>query len=101
MHLLPLVEYMTTVRAHVFITGWVQGVFFRQRTKQEAQSRDVKGWIRNLDDGRVEAVFEGEESAVQEMVDFSKEGPSGARVANVEIAFEEFSGEFKDFRVTY
>ena len=92
---------MTKVRAHVLITGWVQGVFFRQRTKQEAQSRGVNGWIRNLDDGRVEAVFEGEENAVMEMVDFSREGPGGARVTSVDVAFEEFSGEFKDFRVTY
>ena len=92
---------MTKARAHVLITGWVQGVFFRQRTKQEAQSRGVKGWIRNLDDGRVEAVFEGEENAVKEMVDFSKQGPRGAKVTNVEVALEEFSGEFNDFRVTY
>ena len=58
------------IRAHVFVSGRVQGVFFRQTTQQKAQSFGVKGWIKNLLDGRVEAVFEGEENAIKELVDF-------------------------------
>jgi acylphosphatase len=60
------------VRAHVFVSGRVQGVFFRQTTQLKAQSLGVRGWIKNLFDGRVEAIFEGEENAVKELVDFSR-----------------------------
>jgi len=92
---------VANIRAHVFVSGFVQGVFFRQKTKQHAENRGVTGWIRNLDDGRVEAIFEGEENAVREMVDFSRKGPRGATVTDVDVAFEEFSGEFNDFKITY
>ena len=79
---------MTKVRAHILISGLVQGVFFRQKTKQMAESRKVGGWVRNLDDGRVEAGFEGEETDVQALVDFCRRGPSGAKVSDIEVAFE-------------
>jgi acylphosphatase len=92
---------MTKVRAHIFVSGLVQGVFFRQKTKQMAESREVGGWVRNLDDGRVEAVFEGEETDVQALVDFCRRGPSGAKVSDVKVAFEKFLGEFKNFKVTF
>ena len=92
---------MADVRAHVFVSGIVQGVFFRQKTKQKAQSLGVTGWVRNLDDGRVEAVFEGEEESVKTLLDFCRKGPRGALIRNVEIAFETFSGEFQDFDVIY
>lgn len=73
------------VRAHVFVSGRVQGVFFRSETKCEAKRRGVTGWVRNLPDGRVEAVFEGEEKSVKELIEFCKRGPPGARVSNVEV----------------
>ena len=92
---------MVDVRAHVFISGIVQGVFFRQKTKQQAQNLDVTGWVRNLDDGRVEAVFEGEEQSVKELVDFCRKGPKGAFIRNVDVVFETFSGEFQNFSVVY
>ena len=92
---------MTKVRAHIFVSGLVQGVFFRQKTKQMAESREVGGWVRNLEDGRVEAVFEGEETDVQALVDFCRRGPSGAKVSDVKVAFEKFLGEFKNFKVTF
>lgn len=92
---------MVNVRAHVFVSGRVQGVFFRQRTKQEAQSRGVTGWVRNLDDGRVEAVFEGEEDDVEALVAFCRSGPRGAVITKVELAWEKFMGEFQNFEVTY
>ena len=88
---------MVKARVHVFVSGKVQGVFFRQKTKRQAQSFDVKGWVRNLPDGRVEAVFEGEEQAVKALVDYCYHGPSYARVENVEVNYENYSGEFTDF----
>jgi acylphosphatase len=89
------------VRAHVFISGRVQGVFFRSWTESEAVERNVKGWVRNLPDGRVEAVFEGEKDDVDELIRLCHKGPPGARVAKVEVKLENYSGEFKDFRIRY
>jgi acylphosphatase len=88
-------------RAHVTVSGRVQGVFFRSRTKREADSRDVKGWVRNRDDGGVEAVFEGEEAAVKAVVEFCKRGPSGAKVATADVVWEDYAGEFRDFEIRY
>ncbi len=82
----------------MFVSGRVQGVFFRQNTKRQAQSRGVAGWVRNLPDGRVEAVFEGEEDAVLALVDYCRRGPSYARVENVDVRYEDFSGQFSGFQ---
>ncbi|MEM2105899.1 MAG: acylphosphatase [Candidatus Bathyarchaeia archaeon] len=90
-----------TIRAHVFVSGRVQGVFFRSETAHEAKKRGVKGWVRNLPDGRVEAVFEGEEKSVKELIEFCKRGPPGARVAKIEVLWEHPTGEFKDFEIRY
>ena len=92
---------MANARAHVFVNGQVQGVFFRQNTKQKAESHGVTGWVHNLPDGRVEAVFEGKEEDVKELVDFCRKGPMGAVITNVDVAFERFTGEFRNFKVTY
>jgi len=89
------------VRAHVFVTGRVQGVFFRSETKHEANKRSVKGWIRNVRDGRVEAVFEGEEDAVKRLVEFCKRGPHGARVTHVDVIMKKYTGEFKGFQTRF
>jgi acylphosphatase len=89
------------VRAHVFVSGWVQGVFFRSETRHEAKKRGVKGWVRNLPDGRVEAVFEGEEGAVKELIEFCKSGPPGARVTSVDVIWENYTGKFKGFEIRY
>lgn len=88
-------------RAHVYIAGTVQGVFFRSETQDEATKQDVTGWIRNLRDGRVEAVFEGEKDRVDRLVEFCRRGPHGARVMNVEIFWKDYTGEFRDFRIRY
>ena len=88
-------------RAHVFINGEVQGVFFRSRTRREAESRGVKGWVRNLPDGRVEAGFEGEETEVKAMVDFCRQGPSGAIVTGVEVSWEYYRGDFSNFEIKF
>ena len=83
---------MPEARAHVFVSGLVQGVNFRWYTAQHARSRDISGWVRNLDDGRVEAVFEGRRDAVESMVAWCREGPRHARVASVDVNWEEPEG---------
>ena len=88
-------------RAHVVVSGRVQGVFFRAATKREAESLGVKGWVRNLPDGKVEAVFEGEEDVVKMLVDYSKQGPPRAKVSSVDLKWEPYTGEFRRFRVDY
>lgn len=90
---------MTLRRAHVFVHGWVQGVNFRYYTRQQAVGHGVAGWVRNLPDGRVEAVFEGEGAAVQAMVDWCREGPPAATVDRVEVTWEDPVGGLKGFDV--
>ena len=85
----------------MFVSGTVQGVFFRQQTHKLASNSKVNGWVRNTYDDRVEAVFEGEMNDVQRLVEFCKKGPPYARVTKVEVTWEEFTDEFKDFRVRY
>lgn len=89
------------VRAHVFISGSVQGVFFRFDTMRRSRQRHVSGWVRNLPDGRVEAVFEGEKGDVEELLSFCRRGPRGAVVEDARIHWEEPTGEFKDFKIRY
>ena len=89
------------IRAHVFVRGRVQGVFFRSEITYEAKKHSVKGWVRNLPDGRVEAVFEGEKRDVEALIEFCKRGPPGARVAGVNVMMENYTGEFGDFEIRY
>ncbi len=86
-------------RAHVFITGRVQGVFFRLETKRNADKHDVTGWVRNLQDGRVEAMFEGEKDAVEKLITFCKHGPFGAKVTDFELIWESYKGTFDRFKL--
>lgn len=76
------------VRYRVLISGRVQGVFFRDTCRRMAEQHGVSGWVRNLPDGRVEAVFEGPAAAVRELVDWSRRGPRSAAVADVRVAAE-------------
>lgn len=89
------------VRAHIFISGRVQGVFFREKAKKKAESLGVSGWIKNLSDGRVEAVFGGEREKVEKMLKWSKRGPFWAKVEHFDLIWEEYQGEFKTFEVRY
>ncbi len=89
------------IRAHVFVIGEVQGVFFRSETRNEARKHGVKGWVRNLPDGKVEAVFEGEEREVKALIEFCKRGPSGAHVTGAQVLMENYTGEFRDFEIRY
>lgn len=81
------------VRVHAIVAGRVQGVFFRAACAAEARARGLTGWVRNLPDGRVEAVFEGPEQQVQAMVAWCHRGPPSARVEDVESWREEVAGE--------
>ena len=92
---------MAKKRVHVFISGKVQGVFFRAYTQEEARRLGLRGWVRNLPDGRVEATFEGEEKALEEMIRWCHKGSPGARVTGVEVIEEPYTGEFSDFRIRY
>jgi acylphosphatase len=76
---------MAAIRRRVVVHGRVQGVFFRDSTEKEARSRGVAGWVRNRDDGAVEAVFEGDPDAVEALVAFCGSGPSRADVERVEV----------------
>jgi acylphosphatase len=73
------------VAKRVVVHGSVQGVFFRDTTRRKAESRDVRGWVRNCSDGSVEALFEGDPDAVEAMVAFAREGPRGAQVERVDV----------------
>jgi len=90
---------MKKVRVHIYVTGKVQGVFFRQNTKRQAQKRGVCGWVRNLPDGRVEAVFEGEEASVNGVITYCHRGPLFAKVNHVEVSFEDPKSDCLDFRI--
>lgn len=82
-----------TERAHVYVSGQVQGVNFRGATQEEAERLGLNGWVRNLQDGRVEAVFEGDPETVRQMIDWCESGPSSADVTDVTVEQEEPAGE--------
>ena len=92
---------MSKSKAHVYIHGRVQGVFFRASTRDKAKALGIKGWVKNCQDGSVEAVFEGEKEAVNTMVNWCKKGPAGALVKRVEVCVEDHSGEFDEFLIVY
>lgn len=83
---------MTSIRAHVFVKGKVQGVGYRYSTKFNADKLGLFGWVRNLENGDVEAVFEGDENSVNYMVDWCGKGPSMSRVDSVSVSYEEPEG---------
>jgi acylphosphatase len=88
-------------RAHVVVSGDVQGVFFRQETKRQAEAHGVSGWVRNRDDSAVEAVFEGEKQDVKALVEFCRRGPPRATVTNAAVEWAEYVGEFEGFEIRY
>jgi len=90
---------MEKKRVHVWISGRVQGVFYRAYTQDAARTHGVNGWVRNLPDGRVEAVFEGDARAVDAMVQWCHRGSPMSRVDRVEVQEEPYQGEFSDFGV--
>ncbi len=92
---------MDKVRAHIIVSGKVQGVFFRYTMEQIASASDVTGWAKNRIDGNVEAVLEGNRENVEKVIEWSHQGSSGAIVKNVEVDWKDYTGEFKDFSIKY
>ena len=90
-----------TVCKRIFVTGKVQGVFFRQMLKVTAKKNNVCGWVKNLDDGRVEAVLEGQDADVTRVIDWARVGPADARVTNVDIQEIIPTRKFSKFDVQY
>ena len=86
-------------RAHVFIRGKVQGVYFRQNTKHVATKHKVNGWVRNLLDGRVEAIFEGDNIDVNKVIEWCHVGPPNSIVDDVEVRLEKYNDEFASFTI--
>ncbi len=90
---------MARIRAHVLVSGRVQGVYFRDSTRGLAERHGVTGWVRNTTDGRVEAVFEGEEVDVRRVVEWCHRGTPSARVERVDVDWQPYTGEFDSFDV--
>ncbi|SPJ16072.1 Acylphosphatase [Syntrophobacter sp. SbD2] len=88
-------------RVHVWITGRVQGVFFRAYTRDAAQLIGVTGWVRNLPDGRVEAVFEGGSDKVERMIEWCREGSPMSRIERVDLLDEVYIGDFDELAITH
>ena len=92
---------MENVRSHVLISGRVQGVCFRMFAENEARLRKLTGWVRNLASGQVEAVFEGPKGSIEDMIVWCRQGPPAARVTKVDVTWENFRGDFSDFRIVH
>ncbi len=92
---------MDKMRAHVYISGRVHGVFFRAYTRDAARRAGVVGWVRNIRDGRVEAVFEGDAESVRHVMEWCHQGSPLSRVDNVEVLEEPYTGEFSSFVITH
>jgi len=90
---------MKKARVHLIIHGFVQGVFYRASTQETAVKLGLKGWVRNLPDGNVEAVFEGPADQLQKAIEWCQEGPRGSRVTNIDQTWDDYSGEFSGFEV--
>jgi len=86
---------------HLFITGQVQGVFFRSQAKQKARSLGITGWIKNLPNGQIEAVAQGDQNKIKQFIDWCEQGPQLAQVEKVEIKTEQYQSEYQDFEVRY
>ncbi len=99
--LVPTVFMNEKVRAHVVVSGRVQGVFFRAETQEKAKELGLFGWVKNLSEGRVEAVFEGERAKVEQLVKWAQKGPPGAIVNDLDLSWEEYRGEFSNFEIRY
>ena len=92
---------MPSKRVRLFVTGKVQGVFFRQTLKVMAKKNSIFGWVKNLNDGRVESILEGDEEKINKLIEWANDGPANSRVESVEVQDEKFIGEFSKFDVLY
>jgi acylphosphatase len=86
-------------RAHVLISGRVQGVFFRSYIRNQANLRKLTGWVRNTKDGNVEALFEGDRDGIEEIIKYCRKGPEGSSVGDVKVEWGEYTGNFREFEI--
>ncbi len=92
---------MAKARVHLIIHGYVQGVFYRASTCETARRLGLKGWVKNLPDGNVEALFEGDTVKLNEMIQWCRSGPAGAHVTDVAEKWQDFKGEFTEFSIAH
>ena len=88
-------------RVRMKIKGKVQGVFFRASTREAAERYGIKGWVKNMSDGTVETVAEGEKDAIEKFIDWCRKGPADARVTDIDIVRQSPTGQFKDFSIKH
>lgn len=88
-------------RAHLLIRGQVQGVYYRGFARDLAMYHGLKGWVRNLSNGSVEAVFEGSKGDIEQVISSCQSGPPGARVDDININWEDYQGDLRDFQIRY
>jgi len=88
-------------RAHIYVSGRVQGVLFRDSMRRKANQLGLKGWVRNLGDNRVEAVIEGEKGNIEKLIKWAKKGPIFSRVDNIDLKWENYIKEFNNFEIKY
>jgi acylphosphatase len=89
------------IKLKVIISGKVQGVFFRVNTKNKAEQFGVNGWVKNTSDGKVEAVFEGDENKIYEMIEWCSKGPSNSKVTKIDIIKKKYKNEYDNFSIIY
>lgn len=88
-------------RAHIWVSGIVQGVFFRAHTQQVARGLRLTGWVRNLRDGRVEIVAVGTQDTLDKLIEWCHHGPSMSRVDKIDVEWETVTGDFESFEIRY
>jgi len=89
------------VRVHIFVSGSVQGVFFRDSARRKAEKLGIAGWVKNLPDGRVEIIAEGKEQQVKELIEWAERGPLIARVDNLNVEWEKYEGGLNSFEIRH
>ena len=92
---------MSTGRAHIIITGLVQGVYYRVTTKQKADSLGLSGWVKILPDGNVEVIVEGNKEEIEQLIDWCRQGPPGAKVDGVEVKWSPCRNEYQGFDIFF
>ena len=88
-------------RVQILVSGLVQKVFFRAYTQQKARELGLTGWVKNLADGRVEALFEGDRENIEKMIEWARKGPPSAQVDDCEVIWQEYKGEFDNFEIQH
>lgn len=92
---------MSKVRAHLIVTGRVQGVYYRAETRDQAEALGLTGWVKNRPDRSVEVVVEGRREDVEKLIGWCRQGPPVAEVTGVSVSWENYTGEFTKFKITF